>query len=418
MTLPLNVTTPAINGATSSTIDSQSVDPFAHIDRALLAKDLDELRDELVANIGDEDRIHLLKMQRWIRGLKIVGYATAWIAPNPITVLALAQAKFSAWGMIGHHILHKGYDRVEGLPEHYHSTKFANGPWRRFRDWFDWMPPSGWHREHNVLHHYRLGETNKDPDLVEDNLDWLRTLSAPVWLRKTLLWTMAALWKPFYYAPACIIEREREEVRRATDGEDDYKPSRKDAYSPFSQLGRKLWTESWLPLTGWNFIAIPLLFLPLGPWAVASVLINQLLAEVATNLQSFVMIVPNHAGDDIYRFDSRVDCKGEFYLHQITGSANMQTGSDLNDFAHGFLNYQIEHHLWPDLPMRKYQQAHKRVKAIAARHNIPYAQESVFKRVARTVDIAVGKTSMRRQFSTNAPAEKIRERSDTVGALA
>ena len=142
--------------------------------------------------------------------------------------------------------------------------------------------------------------------------------------------------------------------------------------------------------------------MPLGPWAVGSVFINQVLSEIATNLLSFMMIVPNHAGDDIYRFDTRVDCKGEFYLRQLTGSANMRTGADLNDFAHGFLNYQIEHHLWPDLPMRKYQEAQPRVKAIAAKYGLPYAQESVFKRVARTVDIAVGKTDMRRRCTERA----------------
>jgi hypothetical protein len=31
------------------------------------------------------------------------------------------------------------------------------------------------------------------------------------------------------------------------------------------------------------------------------------------------------------------------------------TGSDANDFLHGWLNYQIEHHMFPDLSMLSYQ---------------------------------------------------------------
>ena len=84
----------------------------------------------------------------------------------------------------------------------------------------------------------------------------------------------------------------------------------------------------------------------------------------------------------------------------------MTTGSDLNDFVHGYLNYQIEHHLWPDLPMLKYRQAHRRVQEIAARHDIPFAKENVLKRVARTIDIAVGKTSMRRSGKADAALRK------------
>ena len=34
---------------------------------------------------------------------------------------------------------------------------------------------------------------------------------------------------------------------------------------------------------------------------------------------------------------------------------NFNTGSDANDFMHGWLNYQIEHHMFPDLSMLSYQ---------------------------------------------------------------
>ena len=91
------------------------------------------------------------------------------------------------------------------------------------------------------------------------------------------------------------------------------------------------------------------------------------LAELLTNAHSFLVIVTNHAGDDLYRFDKHCTARsGTFYLRQIISSVNFRTGNgvgkhphgflaDLNDFHHGWLNYQIEHHVWPDLSMLSYQ---------------------------------------------------------------
>ena len=63
---------------------------------------------------------------------------------------------------------------------------------------------------------------------------------------------------------------------------------------------------------------------------------------------------------------------------------------DLNDFFHGWLNYQIEHHLWPDLSMLSYQKAAPLVRAICAKHGVPYVQHNVFWRLKKTVDIMTG----------------------------
>ena len=145
-----------------------------------------------------------------------------------------------------------------------------------------------------------------------------------------------------------------------------------------------------------RFGLIPALFLPLGTWAWAAVLINSLLAEIIANIHAFVIIVPNHAGDDVWRFDGRVKDKAEFYLRQVTGSVNYPGGSDARDFLMGYLNYQIEHHVWPDLPMLKYRQAAPRLKAICARHGVPYIEESVFRRFGKLWAILMGDADMRR----------------------
>ena len=64
------------------------------------------------------------------------------------------------------------------------------------------------------------------------------------------------------------------------------------------------------------------------------------------------------------------------------------------DFSHGWLNYQIEHHVWADLSMLQYQKAQPQLKAICAKYGVPYVQENVFERLRKTVDIMVGNTFM------------------------
>ena len=49
--------------------------------------------------------------------------------------------------------------------------------------------------------------------------------------------------------------------------------------------------------------------------------------------------------------------KQNFYVQQATGSVTYSSGTDLRDFMVAYLDYQIEHHVWPDLPMLKYRQA-------------------------------------------------------------
>jgi len=58
----------------------------------------------------------------------------------------------------------------------------------------------------------------------------------------------------------------------------------------------------------------------------------------------------------------------------VISSANYRTGGDLNDFMHGWLNYQVEHHVWPSLSMLSYQKGQPELKAICEKYGVPYVQ--------------------------------------------
>ena len=49
------------------------------------------------------------------------------------------------------------------------------------------------------------------------------------------------------------------------------------------------------------------------------------------------------------------ETRAEWYLRQMLGAANFKAGP-LLAFASGNLCYQIEHHLFPDLPSNRYAQ--------------------------------------------------------------
>ena len=88
----------------------------ADFDADAFAAELDQLRARVRAELDEGDLLHLRKIERWGRAAGALGWSLAWLAPNPISVLGLAQARTTRWTMVAHHVMHRGYDRVPGVP--------------------------------------------------------------------------------------------------------------------------------------------------------------------------------------------------------------------------------------------------------------------------------------------------------------
>jgi len=349
--------------------------PSSSIDLDAFHAEIEDLRAEIKADLGEDDLAHLRRIERWGRIAATVGFATAWIAPNPLSMAALSLGRSTRWLMM-HHIGHRGYDKVPGVAPRHTSRIFGRG-WRRWIDWPDWMTPEAWCHEHNTLHHASTGEI-ADPDLLEQNTEWVHR--QPRIVRWVLLVLLAMTWRFSYYAMSTM----------------EHWLSRRGGKPTFWQVRRELMLRCWAPYAGLQFMLIPLLFAPLGAWAAFSVLVNSLVADVLANLHSFMIVGPNHSGSDLYRFDDRPRDDGEYYFRQVVGSTNYATGGDLVDYAHFWLNYQIEHHLFPDVPMLQYRKVQPRVREICERHGVPYVQESLWTRLAKMARIFVGDDRMRR----------------------
>ena len=385
--------------------------------------DVKELGKRLTEGQGPEDVAHLRKIIRWQRICQWVGALTMWYAINPISIFLLSVGTMARWAIVAHHICHGGFDKCS--KGSYSRFKFGVGSvWRRCADWLDWMLVEAWNVEHNQCHHYCLGEL-ADPDLVENNLRSMRDLPLPRVAKQLLVVPMMLTWKWFYYAPNTFKMLKLHELRRQgkVPTFKDGKPVDDDTINASWPIHPSWWlskdgavfftvAEFFLRVLGpyfiRQFVVLPALFrLALGPAASYNAAVSLVAAELLTNLHSFIIIVTNHAGDDLYRFDRHCEPRSStFYLRQVVSSVNFRTSNgpggavhgftaDLNDFMHGWLNYQIEHHAWPQLSMLSYQKAAPELRAICEKHGVPYVQHNVFKRLKKTADIMVGATSMR-----------------------
>jgi fatty acid desaturase len=284
------------------------------------------------------------------------------------------------------------------------------------------MLPEAWNIEHNRLHHYHLGEP-QDPDLVERNLEFLRSMDTSMAFKYAQVIAFMPIWKWFYYAPNTFKELQIAKFKSAgkalpAEAKLEDAVTLGTLFSPKSEAEKAMGdvvdplgfvTKVLAPflLTRFVLLPAPLLLVPgLGTTLFGHAVVNLVLAEMLTNVHGFITIVTNHAGNDLYKFDDEVKPKtGSFYVRQIVSSANYATGTDSVDFSHGWLNYQIEHHVWPDLSMLQYQRGAPFLKAICEKHDVPYVQENVFERLRKTVDIMVGKTSMM-EFPTHLEPQK------------
>ena len=113
-----------------------------------------------------------------------------------------------------------------------------------------------------------------------------------------------------------------------------------------------------------------LIFFFLGPWHGALfIAVHRALGGVYMGS----VFAPNHKGMPILDSKTQMD-----YLHMQTITARNVTGSPLADFWYGGLNYQIEHHLFPNMPRNNLKKAQVIVRSFCQERGIPYHETGVW----------------------------------------
>src|SRR4051812_48382099 len=63
---------------------------FCPLDPDRFFSELDDLTQRVYADRQSQDLAHLRKIERWGRFCSVLGYATAWLGVNPLSILGIA----------------------------------------------------------------------------------------------------------------------------------------------------------------------------------------------------------------------------------------------------------------------------------------------------------------------------------------
>ena len=110
-----------------------------------------------------------------------------------------------------------------------------------------------------------------------------------------------------------------------------------------------------------------------GPFFL-STLAGNAVANLVRNIWTFNIIFCGHFPAGVATFteeEAENETRGHWYYRQLLGSANI-TGGKLLHVMSGNLSHQIEHHLFPDIPARRYPEISVEVQEICERYGLQY----------------------------------------------
>ena len=117
-------------------------------------------------------------------------------------------------------------------------------------------------------------------------------------------------------------------------------------------------------------VYLTLIFFFLGPWYGAAFIAVH---RAAGGVYMGSVFAPNHKGMPILDKDTELD-----FLHQQVLTARDVKGSPLADFWYGGLNYQVEHHLFPNMPRNNLKRSQPIVRSFLEEKGIPIHETSVW----------------------------------------
>jgi linoleoyl-CoA desaturase len=137
-------------------------------------------------------------------------------------------------------------------------------------------------------------------------------------------------------------------------------------------------------------------------------------ANLARNLWSYMIIFCGHFPDGAMHFTEEEledETRAEWYLRQMLGSANFEGGRTLH-IVSGSLGYQIEHHLFPDLPSNRYPEIAVKVRALCDKYDIPYTTGPLHRQYGQALRTIMKLSLPNRMTSSDDPAPP--QRTDTA----
>ena len=325
-------------------------------------RELDALRAEVVASLGQADVDHIRGVIRVARYAEAGGRLALHVGLDPLTFAAgagaLALSKILENMEVGHNVMHGQYD----------WTKAPDLDSRSY-EWDIVCTGDDWRHSHNYEHHTFTNVLGKDRDV---GYALLRVSAEQRWHPVYLVQPVAALVLALIFQWGVGLHDLR--LDEALTGK-----------QPLSRLRAR--AKPFLAKAAWQVAKDYALYPALSLWNAPRVAAGNLLANLARNLWSFGIIFCGHfpAGVRVYTEDeARGESRGQWYVRQLNGSANIEGGRRFHVLS-GHLSFQIEHHLFPDLPAARYPAIAPRVREICERYGQAYNTGSFGKQLGSVI---------------------------------
>ncbi|WP_292604579.1 acyl-CoA desaturase [Nocardioides sp. REDSEA-S30_B4] len=362
-----------------------------------LGRELDKIREEVEASRGADDAAYINKMIKVQRGLATAGRLTLMLTPHsrktriPGAVAGaalLGVAKILENMEIGHNVMHGQWDWMND-PE-IHSSNW---------EWDTAQPAEQWKHSHNYIHHQFTNVLGYDNDIGYGILRMAREQK----------WNPANLGQPVYNALLATLfqwgvalhDLDVERIRKREKDPQEMKRQLRQIL----RKGRNQILK--------DYIVYPALS---GPQWRTTITANAT-ANLTRNLWAYTIIFCGHFPDGAMHFTEEEiedETRAEWYLRQILGAANFEGGPLLHILS-GNLGFQIEHHLFPDLPSNRYADISVRVKELCAQYDIPYTIGPLHKQYGQALR-TIMKLSLPNRFTTSNKPPQPPTRPDSVEA--
>ncbi len=356
-----------------------------------LGAELDAIHDRVFAELGERDARYIRRTIRLHRQL-VLGARIAllgsrrrplWLAGTA----ALSLAKVLENMEIGHNVMHGQWD-------------WMNDPDINSRNW-DWdtaSPADAWRHSHNYEHHTFTNIRGKDRDL---GYEIMRIDPHQRWHPIYLLQPLYNLLLMGFFEWGVALHDLNVEALRAGE------KSREQVLEELRAIGVKARRQIVK-----DYLAFPALSALLagalsgrraGGSTFKSALAANFTANIVRNVWAHSIIFCGHFPDQTYTFGEDVlaaESRGGWYVRQLLGAANIE-GRWLFHFLSGNLSFQVEHHLFPDMPSSRYAEVAPRVREVCARYRLPYNTGPFHKQLG-----SVHRTILRLAFPGGRPRPK------------
>jgi fatty acid desaturase len=400
-----------------------------------IGREFDQLHEEVRADLGERDARYIRSMIALQRQLALLGrvelFFSRWKIPWVLGASTLGLAKILENMEIGHNVLHGQWD-------------WMNDPVINSRAW-DWDTAStaeSWRHSHNYIHHTYTNILGKDKDLgyeimrIDPNQKW-----HPVYLLQPV-YNLLLAW--LFEWGVAFHDMDLEAIR---SGEKSKEQVLKDLKGIAGKAGLQIRKDyvAWPIVSGIVMTMIEVAVFgarqqldqmdssPGGKarragrklrWrseGAGQTLLRQLVerrsfrepfkrtvtanvvANLIRNVWSYSIIFCGHFPDQTYVYtqdETKDETRGGWYVRQLTGAANID-GSPLFHVISGNLGYQVEHHLFPDMPSTRYGEIAPRVREICKKYDLPYNSGPFSKQLG-----TVQRTILRLAFPGGKPRPK------------